>query len=42
MADWAETGREMVVPDAAEKRLNEMDRLGDMLHFPAEVTLGQR
>lgn len=40
MADWAETGREMVVPDAAEKRLNEMDRLGDMLHFPAMVNAG--
>ncbi len=26
--------------DAAEKRLNEMNRLGDMLHFPAVVNAG--
>ncbi len=25
---------------SAEKRLNEMDRLGDMLHFPAAVNAG--
>ena len=40
MADWAETGREMVVPDAAEKRLDEMDRLSDMLQFPPVVRAG--
>ena len=26
--------------DAAQKRLNEMNRLGDMLHFPAVVNAG--
>ena len=26
--------------DAREKRLNEMDRLGDMGHFPAVVNAG--
>ena len=26
--------------DASQKRLNEMDRLGDMLHFPALVNAG--
>ena len=26
--------------DASQKRLNEMDRLGDMLHFPAVVNAG--
>jgi hypothetical protein len=26
--------------DSARKRLNEMDRLGDMLHFPAAVNAG--
>ncbi len=40
MADWADTGRDMTTPHAAEKRLNEMDRLGDMLHFPAMVNAG--
>lgn len=40
MADWAGTGREIVIPHASEKRLDEMDRLGDMLHFPAVVNAG--
>ena len=40
MADWSETWRAMVVADASEKRLDEMDRLGDMLHFPAGVNAG--
>ena len=40
MADWAGTGREMVVPGAAEKRLDEMDRLADMREFPALVRAG--
>ncbi len=40
MADWAETERELVVPDAAEKRLDEMDRLSDLRQFPAEVRAG--
>ncbi len=40
MADWAETGRAVVVPDPAEKRLDEMDRLADMREFPALVRVG--
>ena len=35
MEEWV-----AAVPDAAEKRLDEMDRLGDMAHFPAVVRLG--
>ncbi len=40
MMDWAGVGREAALPDAAEKRLDEMDRLGDMTHFPAVVRAG--
>ncbi len=40
MVDWVAAGRDVVVPNAAEKRLDDMDRLGDMLHFPPLVNLG--
>ena len=40
MADWVGAGREVAVVDPAEKRLDEMDRLGDMAHFPAVVNAG--
>lgn len=40
MVDWGTAGRDVSEQESAEKRLDEMDRLGDLLHFPPLVNLG--
>ncbi len=40
MTEFGSAGREIAVPDAEEKRLDEMDRLADMAAFPPMVRAG--